>query len=117
MTNTTRPLLVRGTLTTGWCPHPGDGVRRGAAHRPGRRLRAIAKPTALVVAGLIVGIGAISAAQAVSGDDSASPAGARAFDPSGETDGNGFDGHGLPPASTGGPSPAEPAVASRANST
>jgi len=80
-----------------------------AAGRPtGRRerLRAIAKPLALVVAGLIVGIGGVSAAQAIAGDDSDSTvAGARAFSPSGETDGDGFDGHGLPPGFDGGPFP------------
>ena len=68
----------------------------------GERLRAMAKPLALVAAGLIVGVGAVSAAQAVGGDDSDSTAvGTRAFDPSGETDGDGFDGHGLPPGFAG----------------
>ena len=85
----------------------GTPETESAAERPtgrGERLRAIAKPLALVAAGLILGIGAVSAAQAVGGDDSDSNvAGARAFDPSGEIDGDGFDGHGhgLPPGFAG----------------
>jgi hypothetical protein len=80
------------------------------AHEPQtarrERLRAIAKPVALVVAGLIVGVGAVSAAQAVADDDSDSTvAGGRAFDASGQAEGDGFDGHGLPPGADGGPLP------------
>lgn len=67
------------------------------------RLRAIAKPAALVVAGLIVGVGAVSAAQAVGGDDSDNAvASARGFEPFGETDGDGFDGGPFPGGAPGG---------------
>ncbi|HET7195366.1 MAG TPA: hypothetical protein VFI99_10285 [Nocardioides sp.] len=87
----------------------GTPETESAAERPtgrGERLRAFAKPLALVAAGLILGIGAVSAAQAVGGDDSdRTEAGAGAFDPSGDTDGGGFDDHGLPPGFGGGPFP------------
>ena len=87
-----------------WLVSETPEAEHAAGRSTGRvdRLRTIAKPVALVVAGLIVGVGAVSAAQAVGGDDSDNTvAGDRAFDALGETDGDGFDGHGLPPGFDG----------------